>query len=574
MNSVVFINGRIYSPCMDLKNVNLSKIGSAKQAMVVENGKVIFIGDEEKAKALSKRNVTIVDLKGRCVLPGLANCHGHMSLHADSLYSADLYSVLRLPGENLFDVTEKYLYILKKFAEKNKRNCLRGIGWSAAIYREDETGRFPTKEDLDRACIDRPLVVQSACGHYLWANSEALRVARITKNTPDPSDGVIFRDEEGEPTGIFMEFSAIGLITKHIVGYDYSVEEYKKAILSCCYEKYLPLGFTLFFDAMPTENACQAYRALAEEDKLPMRIRAAYYTERKDFEAYNSIIKSYKKKEYDIDDIFQMNTVKFFNDGVGKAVLMEREYGIISGYYGWTVWRTENLEKRFEEILNTGLNIHVHCIGDGTVRETVTAFSMAQKRAGIMNGRNAIIHLSSANQRDVKRMNDLHLIAIVQPYWMCGQYHEENLYGKGFLDVAYPLQSFFREGVITAGSDDYPVSGAVNPFEAIQIGITRQVSKKIMKELHLDYRYEERPVYGTPANYARERTSLENMFLAYTINGAYACFLEEKTGSLEVGKSADFIVINKDIFDIPVSELENVKVLQTYFKGNCVYNAE
>jgi predicted amidohydrolase YtcJ len=258
-------------------------------------------------------------------------------------------------------------------------------------------------------------------------------------------------------------------------------------------------------------------------------------------------------------DLFKIISGKIFIDGVveGTTALLKEPYNHIPNFYGQLLWDLDSLNNIREELGKNNFQIHVHAIGDSAVNAALNAFEFSKNESDL---RHSITHLQMASMEDIVRFRELGVIAIPQPYWFKKDSYYTDIQvpylGQKRADKEYPMASFFNEGVIVASSSDYPVTIPCNPFIAIQTGITRS-----------------EPNNSDPTNilWPEESVTLEQMIASFTINGAYANFVEHITGSIEIGKSADLIVIDSDLFKMPLNNISKTKVLQTIFKGKVVF---
>lgn len=552
---VILTGGTVYT---------VDKNSTVAEAVAVKNGRIIYVGPDEELEMYKGEATRIIGLEGKMVLPSFFEGHCHAQAQTSQVYSCTL------TGNSLTE----YLDAIEKFMTAHPESAaVRGSGWSNTVF--PPSG--PRKEDLDRICdklgMDIPIALSSLDYHSLWVNSKALEMAGVTRDTKDPEGGIIERDAtSGEPSGTLRESSAESFVTGILQ--DYSVEQYKAGIKS--YQQMAhSLGFTGAFDAVLGEgsNAIKAYTALAESGELAMYIRGAYSTAPEtDFDA--QLASFAKARKTDDAALFKMTNVKFFEDGVvegGTAYLLE-PYAIEKkkgdpAYRGVPIWELNQLGNAFQKAEATGFQIHVHAIGDAAVSEALDAFAHAEKQNGKKDYRNAITHCQLVSPVDFARFRQLDVIAVLNPYWAVIDDFYYNIQvpylGRERADREYPVKSFFSNGVIVSSASDYPITPLCNPFAAIQIGITRSAPPLPGSENTED----SKPLWP------EEAATLEEMIRSVTYNGAYAYFLENETGSIEVGKSADMVVIDQNLFNIPATDIIKTKVLMTFFKGRKVHGS-
>jgi len=548
------------------------------EAVAIRNGSIIYVGGDNGLAPYIGPSTRIIDLEGKMVLPGFFDAHCHASLGAVALAKT-----AQLVGLNSI---EAYGKTISKFAADNPDlPVIQGNGWSNTVFGE----KGPQKEFLDRLIPDRPIALASEDGHSLWVNSKALEIAEITKNTPDPQGGAIEKNSEtGEPTGLLKE-SAMGLVYSKIP--DYSVEDYMEG-LTLFQKTANTVGLTTVHDPLlyhdlgnmqypSSDNGAQAIEKLRRENRLTLRYRGSWINipERSAAEQIAAFIEARKKYT---DDLFQVNAVKFFADGVieaGTAYLLE-PYTNNPDSCG----EEFSLDhKAFREAVaafdKAGFQVHVHAIGDAAIRITLDAFEYAQRVNGKRDSRHSITHLQLVAPEDVKRMAELGVIGLPQPYWfMKDDYYwtiELPYLGKERADKEYPMKSLMSAGVVMAAASDFPVPSTdpstheetpfMHPLAGIYTGIVRSAPGattdpgKTLKEGE------------SGVLWAEERVSLDDMITSFTINGAYANFLEKETGSIEVGKKADLVVLDNNLFKIPVEGILETKIAMTFLEGKVVY---
>jgi predicted amidohydrolase YtcJ len=391
----------------------------------------------------------------------------------------------------------------------------------------------------------------------MWVNSVTLERANISKDTPDPDGGRIERNPEtGEPTGTLRE-TAFKLIEDVIP--EHSREERKNALIE--YQKMAArAGITLVHDAMLDAETTTAFNELAEAGQLTMRFRGSIT-----FEADQDIQPQVKlmlaEREENIHPYFQTLSAKIFVDGViegGTAYLLE-PYAHQPEFRGEPIWDPELLKETCNALENEKIQIHLHVIGDAAARITLDALEYAREIHGERDSRHSVTHLHLVDPADIHRFKDLEIVGLPQPFWFkVDDYYDElalPYLGQERADKQYPMQSLIESGVIMASGSDFPVTIPFDPVIAIQTGVTRNSVESS----------------ETRVLWPEERSSLEDLIRSFTYNGAYANFLENEIGSLEAGKKADLVVLDKNLFEIPQEEIASTKVLLTLVDGNVVF---
>lgn len=580
----VLKNGRIYS-------VNLDGVESYAEALAIKDGKIAYVGNNSKAHHCIGEKTQVIDLKGKLVLPGLSDSHLHPTLLAENKDNCELHDFqFEYPDKD--DLMKAYQDAIAAYVKKYpEKKVVRGMGWNPQSFISD-ADTMPAAKDIDKVCSDRPVILRSVCGHYVWCNTKALETAGIDKDFETPNKGVIWRDEEGNPTGIFQELTAIDTLFRNVPGYYCTVEEYKETIRD--YQKNLAnnLGITLIFDALGTENSYKAYKELAEAGELTLRVRGCYYADPSlGSDQFDKFIE--RKGTDNINDLFECNTVKMFIDGSGQSFYLNQPFTkeTIEGYdiknddgtydydyRGYSQWDLLHypeegltLESIVEKIQKAGFQLHFHSMGDGAITQMLDIFDNLDQDM-VRKNRNSFSHLMLVKDGDIERMAKQNAIAAAQPYWFTydswvdGYY--KILFGPERTDTLYPMKEFFDAGVVVASGSDMPVNPG-DPMTGIQLGVTRMITDDMPD--YVDKKYHRS--LGPDDNPEKECVSVKDMIQSFTINCAYECFLEDVTGSIETGKSADFIILDTDITNIEKTQIKNAKVEKTFFKGNIVYDA-
>ena len=513
------------------------------EALAIRSGKIVFVGRNDGVSRFIGKETKVLDLGGRMVLPGFIDSHCHPTGAYRHFYEISLNSVRTVP--------EYQKAIREYYGSHAGAKYLKGRGWSNTLF--PKTG--PDKKLIDEIVSEIPVSLSSEDGHSKWVNSKALELAGITKNTPNPEGGVIEHNPiTGEPTGTLRE-SAASLVAKLFP--DYGVDELVKGLEA--YQKMaLAFGITMAHDADIDlgSNEIAAYKTLEKANLLAMRFRASLYVSPK--EGLKQVAAILAEQAKHKGPSFQIHAAKIYVDGVveGSTAYLKEPYKHLPNSRGELLWKPEDLNAMCAELDKNRLQIHVHSIGDGGTSVTLDAFAHAAKLNGKRDSRNLITHLQLVAPEDILRFKKLGVIAVTQPFWFMKDDYYYNIQvpylGQKRADDEYPMESYFKAGVTVTSSSDYSVTIPCNPLVAIQTGMTRS-----------------RPETTDPKEvlWPDERATLEQMIASFTINGAYANFLEKSTGSLEVGKMADIIVLDKNLFNVAVTDIRNFKVLMTLFEG-------
>ncbi|MEE6146133.1 amidohydrolase [Bacillus cereus] len=535
----IFINGKVYT--VEVKQ-------PWAEAVAIAKGKIIYVGDTKGAKKYEGKNTKVIDLKKKMLLPGFIDSHLHASETVNSLYSVNLISIRTI---------EEYIQMVEKYAkEHSDANVIHGAGWSNTLF----PSKGPTKESLDAVVKDIPVALISEDYHSVWVNSKAFEVAGITKDTPNPEGGVIERDANGEPSGTLRD-TATNLVLDKLP--KFNTEQYKEA-LTVFQELAASNGYTQANDVVvPQQDAViEALTMLEKEQALSVRHNLSLAVQPSEGEIRIPYLKEQRAKLQ--GPLVKMNTVKLFMDGVleGGTAYLHEPYNNKTNYYGVPVWKKEAYAHMIQGLDQEKFQIHVHSIGDAATTETLDAFASAQQQNGKRDSRHKITHLQLIDESDFKRFKDLGIIGVPQPTWFLKDeaYFSQavDLLGEERANQQYPMQSFIKEGVVMASASDYPITQGeyFSPLAGIQMGMTRTVLQDTNPEHILN---------------PKEKVSLEDMIKSYTINGAYANFLEKETGSIKVGKKADLVVLDKNLFELPEQAIHKTKILLTLLEGKETY---
>ena len=556
---LALINGVIYTADAN---------DTVHEALAIKGNRIIFAGGNAEIRNYIGARTKVIDLQGKMVMPGMLDTH----IHPPGLSLLALYEVPLFKAKSV----EGYVAAVKDFIARHPGiRAVYGRGWSWSVLKGEEAAKGPRKEHLDAVAADIPVVLRANDGHTLWVNSRALAVNGITRETAAPQGGVIEKDPvSGELWGTLKE-GAMGLIALP----EYTLEQYKEA-LSAFQSKMHSFGITgiICFASLPFKTIFQAFAALQKEGKLALRVRGAMTVNPQDdlaaqFAAINEV-----RVQYATPDL-KVTAAKFFADGVvegGTSFLLE-PYAQNSGrgphYRGEPWWDPEKLKQAFLLANLHGLQIHVHSTGDAATKYVLDALEYARAALPAGDCRNTITHLQLVDKADIPRFRKLGVIASVQPYWHAKGPHwwhnvDYRLLGAR-AEEEFPLASFFANGVIVASSSDYPASNVPNPLFAIEVGVTRSIATGSLYGV-------EDPTDTDDPRYLlnkRERATVQQMLHSFTINGAYAMFMEDAIGSIEAGKLADIVVLDQNLLAVNPLDIDKVKVVMTFFDGRLVYEA-
>ena len=521
------------------------------EAVVIKEDEIIFVGDKQDALSYQNSTTQLIERSDGMVLPGFIDSHVHLLSGGIEMNDCRLHD-LKTPTQ-IFQALRDYV------ALHPKNEWLRGSGWELPIFPDGN----PRKEWLDEISPDKPVFLLSADGHSAWVNSKALALAGINAQTPDPVNGRIERDPNSkEPSGVLRE-DAMGLVepllplyTKDQIdtGLQFAVKEANRlgitAILDAGTESY-----TSNDSIRRSYDGLDSYREATLDKKISMRVAVSQYANP---ESWKDDLTNLKKRRF-ANELGVMNTVKIFADGViegGTAALLDAYLG--TDDRGILNWNPDTLKKAVTEFDKAGFQVHIHAIGDWGIRSTLDAFEFARKHNGVEDKRHMMSHIQLIHPKDVPRFKELNIIASFQALWAYPDKYITDLtlpvLGPVRSKWNYPINSVFLSGARITGGSDWTVS-SLNPLYAIEVSVTRR----------------EPGNKDGDALLPEEAVKLEAMLRAYTLEGAFSLFKENEIGSLEAGKLADIIILDRNLFQIPPYEIHNASVVQTIFNGKIVY---
>lgn len=514
------------------------------QAVAIRDGKIIYVGSDDGVRVHISPDTAVYDLRGRLMMPGFQDAHIHPVYGALEVLACDL--------SGQADIAEYRTKISECVAAEPDADWLTGGGWSMAAF---GPGARASKSVLDELVPDRPAYLRSQDGHTGWANSRALKVAGIARDTRDPEDGIIDRDPEtGEVVGSLQE-GAMKLVEKHIPTPGLSARikalEYARDILH-------GYGITSLQDADAFEHDLEAYEALDRAGKLQLRIVVALLWDNSQTEEQLPVLLE-KRQKYRKNNI-RPTSVKIYVDGVMEnytAVMLE-PYLVESATRGIPMIDPEFMKEVVCLLDAEGFQVHFHALGDGAARYALDSLEEALQRNGDSDRRHHLSHLQVIHPDDIPRFAELGAVANFQPAWAYADDYVVDL-TLPFIkpEVAtwmYPIRSVIDAGGTVAFGSDWNVSTA-NPMLQIETALTR-----VDPETQL----------GEVMN-PEQRISLQQAIEAFTINAAFVNHQEDSTGSIETGKLADLIVIDRNLFEIEPAEISEARVLLTLFEGEPVY---
>ena len=526
--------------------------GSRAEAVAVTDGTITAVGIADDIAELAGPATQTLDLDGRMVLPGFQDSHVHPPIAGVDRMRCNL--------EDLVELDDVYAAI-RSYADAHPDvPWIQGSGWSMETF----PGGTPTAAQLDTIVADRPVLLYNRDGHGAWANTKALEIGGVVAATPDPADGRIERDANGLPTGALHE-GATDLVDRHSPVPDQAMV--MKGILLA--QEYLhSLGITAWQDAIIGEpqwgDSFDPYVSLAADGRLTARVVGALWWERD--EGLEQIEGFEQLRAKAGDGRFRATSIKIMQDGI----LENFTAAMIDPYLGADGSPTDNrgisfvdpepLKGYVTELDKRGFQVHFHAIGDRAIREALDAIEAARTANGPGDNRHHISHIQVINPADVPRFAQLDVVANGQPAWACMESQMATLtipfIGPERAQQQYLFGSLLRSGARLAFGSDWSVS-TPNPLIEMEVAVRR------IDPDHRDH----------DAFLPDERISLEDAIRAFTMGSAFVNHLDDRTGSIEVGKLADLVVLDRDILAPDADPCADAKVVMTFVDGKAVYTA-
>ncbi|MDO5563211.1 MAG: amidohydrolase [Synergistaceae bacterium] len=532
----IWLNGKIYTVDKSFSSVN---------AIAVKDGKIIFAGSNGGAQALAGKQTKVVDLGGKAVIPGLDDSH----LHFLNLGQ----SKLRIQAH--WKPKEEILKAVKAAAAKARPGeWIVGRGWNQMVWNPAE---FPTRQDLDAVALNVPVAIVRTCGHASWVNSKALELAGVTKDTPNPTGGEFLRDKDGVPTGVMTD-QAQEVINKLIPAY---TEVQNIDALMAAQKELFGYGLTSASSAGENQGTIDLMKKLYKENKLKVRLDVmARVTGRPSPEELIAGARKFFKQGTQVglfNDRLQIRSYKISADGSlgARSAWMLEDYSDRKGHRGNGKLTDEQLYTLVKEGNDAGFQLCTHAIGDATNRQVLDIYEKVLKENPRKDHRFRIEHAQILSPKDLPRFVKLGVLPAMQTCHATSDMNmAEDRVGHERIKYSYAWRKILKTGSIIPNGTDAPVE-PVDPWICLHAAVTRTDSKL-------------KPAGGW---YPEEKMTREEALRSYTIWAAYASFEENKKGSLEVGKLADFIVLDRDYMKCPATEIKDIKVLRTVVGGETVY---
>lgn len=534
---VIITNARIYT---------INPESKWAEAVAIRGEKIVAVGDRKRIDAYRGPSTKVIDAGQRLVLPGFTDCHIHFMDGSLGLTRVDL---------NGASTVEEIQKRVKAYADAHPNEpWIQGMGW---VYPTFGPTALPNKKILDDVVPDRPVYLVAYDGHSSWANSKALAMAGIDRNTADPPNGKIVRDEKGEATGALKE-AAGDLIAAKIPKPTRAerLEALRKGI-----HEANKVGLVRVHSAGQDFEYLDLYDELRKNSELTLRFYISYFLDPPGLTPEIMTKIESARKQYN-DDWISGGAVKTMLDGVVEAhtAAMLDPYTDDPSVSGKLFWDPDKYKTTIAELDKDGLQIFTHAIGDKAVRLALDAYQNATAVNHTNDARPRVEHIETISAQDIDRFGKLGVIASMQPLH---SYPDEDTLDVWARNIgperakrAWVWRSIEAKGGALAFGSDWPVV-TLNPWPGVQTALTRQTD-------------EGKPDYGFVP---QQRLGLEDTLRAYTLGAAFAGRREKTEGSIETGKLADLIMIDRNLFQIEPTEIGKTKVLLTMVGGKVVYES-
>lgn len=553
---------RAQTPPADLvltggKVITVDARDSIAQAVAIEGGKIVAVGTIDRIGSRVGKQTRIIDLHGRTITPGLIDTHVHFS------EAAELFSV------NLSEVSiTKLDDVLKRVAERvatvKPGEWIRGSGWDEGKLAER---RYILASDLDTVAPANPVWLQQTTGHYGVANSYALKMAGIRKETGDPPSGTIDRDAQSNPTGVLKE-AAQGIVTRLIP--PFTRDQQRRGLVRMI-EDFNKEGMTGAKDPGIGEQKWDLYEELLKEGKLTVRVFALWSGARRaeDNAQVRARVQAHRKPTSSTaDGVLMSGGVKLYMDGSGGArtAWMYNDWNrnfadTDAGNAGYPATPPGDYRRIVAELHNAGVHVSTHAIGDRAIDWVADTYEQVLRATPTRGLRHGIIHANTPTDHAIEVMARLqkqydagYPESQAGFLWWIGDTYAANL-GRPRVFRLKPFRTYTRKGIIWAGGSDY----GVTPFPA-RYGLWSTVARRTLNG-----------TYGATPFGTSESVDIRTALRSYTIWAAHQMFLEDRIGSIEVGKDADLAVWDRDPYTIPTDALKDLKCEMTIFRGTIVY---
>jgi predicted amidohydrolase YtcJ len=517
------------------------------EALTVKCGVIQFTGSTSEAEQFIGDSTQVVDLEGKNALPGLYDSHVHMKGVGSAL---KIINVMTPPVHSIEGIKK---VVSDKINESKPGDWILGRGWDQVKLAEH---RNPTRWDLDEIAPDNPVALTRTCGHVLLVNSYALNLAGITKETMSPEGGVIDKDDSGEPNGLLEEGPAMNLV-RNLMPIEDIPEKMDCIKLAC--RALNSAGITSVQEPGLNSDDFVAYQNVMDEGELTVRVNLMLSGSQRNEPLEESLTRI---REFPMITGYGNDTLRFMglkllvDGGVGgRTAFLREHYEGDPNDRGVSIYTDEKLQALVDEANKRGMLTAIHCAGGAAIDQVMNVYEKTDELKPIKGRRFQIIHVYQPSDENIEQIKRLGVTVNTQPshVYYLGDSFDENL-GRKRASWTKPHRRFLDEGICVGASTDAPVV-PYPAFPSIWAGVARrtQINDTV---LGID-----------------QAVTREESLRMYTINCAYMSFEDDRKGSLEPGKIADMIVIDRDYLECPEDDIRDTMVLATYLGGKVVYKA-
>jgi predicted amidohydrolase YtcJ len=524
---------------MDLKQ-------SIVTSLAIRDGKILAVGSDADLAACASSRTQIIDLRGQTVLPGLIDIHTHASEWAKGI----VMGVIDLSYPDVRSMDDVVKAVGSRAKNSKPGAWIFGTEWDDAKLTEK---RYITRQDLDPVSANNPVILTHISGHLLTLNSAAMKIAGVTKSSPNPQGGVIEHDASGEPTGVMKDMAMDLLLGRLGPIFPKEGRDVDAQAAKLVSERAAAVGLTSIHDINPTPGDIRGYEDAYQKGWLNIRVQVAPLVEKPEDADFIARMGAHTGFG---NDHLKYGAVKMYADGgMGARTIAIYPPGVIGEpeNVGLLRWKTEDMQKAEMTVAAAGWQIETHAIGDRAIDQVLDCYAAVIKQLNLKDARFRIVHAGISTPAIQKRLKELNVLVDGNPpfvYWIGSWFRK---YGDDRMRWMYPAKSFIDNGIIEGAGSDVSVT-PISPWWGIWAAVVR---KEILTGEVIA---------------PEERITIQQALTLYTRNGAYVGFEENQKGSLEPGKFADFIVIDRDVLSVPSDEIKDVKVRQTYIGGKLVYD--
>jgi predicted amidohydrolase YtcJ len=515
--SLVIVNANVIT--LDVEN-------PTAEAIYVENDRILSVGTNEDIRSRVTCNTCLYDLNRRTVVPGLVDCHVHMTSFGNHLTRLDLTGV-----GSIKELQTK----LSQYARKTHlKKWIIGRRWDQEKFLDH---RYPTREDLDAAVSDKPVWIIRVCGHLGVANTLALNLARINEKTL-VEGGKIELDRHGHPNGVLKE-NAVELVSRAVS--KQTNRELRSAFQLAC-AKAVQNGLTGVHWLVDSAQELRILQELRAENRLPLRVYLGITANLLDY------LTNLGMKTGFGDTMLRIGFVKIFADGSlgAHTAALKEPYNDDTENAGMLLYSQKQLNDLIMKAHKAGLQVGTHAIGDRAIASVIKAYKNALRRNPRKNHRHRIEHYSVLDDRLISESNKLGILASVQPHFIVSDYWIKTRIGEERARMAYPFKTLMRRGLLVVSGSDCPIED-ISPLLGIWAASSQQP-------------------------YAEENLTVLEALKTYTSNAAYASFDEKERGIIRAGNLADLTVLSRDLFKVKPSDIRKIRVEMTIVGGKIVYS--